>query len=44
MPAMILFRFIEATLGVANGTRSALIVSHEAEEEVERVSRGEYEE
>lgn len=42
--ALLLFRFVEAGIGIVRGTRDSLIVSHEAEEEVERVSRGEYEE
>ncbi|SFE35324.1 C4-dicarboxylate transporter, DctQ subunit [Sulfitobacter brevis] len=36
--ALLLFRFIQATLGVIAGTRESLIVSHEAEEAVERAA------
>ena len=36
--ALILYRFIQATHGVFNGTRESLIVSHEAEEAVEEVA------
>lgn len=36
--ALILFRFIQATVEIARGTRESLIVSHEAEEAVEEVA------
>jgi len=36
--ALILFRFIQATLGVLSGQRESLIVSHEAEEAVEEAA------
>jgi C4-dicarboxylate transporter, DctQ subunit len=36
--ALLLFRFIQATLGVIAGTRESLIVSHEAEEAVEKAA------
>lgn len=36
--ALILFRFIQATLGVLRGDRESLIVSHEAEEAVEEAA------
>lgn len=42
--ALILLRVIQATVRIIRGTQSSLIVSHEAEEEVERVAHGEYEE
>ncbi len=42
--ALLLLRFVQAAIGIVRGNRDSLIVSHEAEEEVERVSRGEYEE
>ncbi len=42
--ALLLYRVIQATLRVLRGTQASLIVSHEAEEDVERVSRGEYQE
>ncbi|WP_298836246.1 TRAP transporter small permease [uncultured Roseobacter sp.] len=35
--ALLLFRFIQATVRVWNGTQTSLIVSHEAEDEVEAV-------
>ncbi|WP_436399299.1 TRAP transporter small permease [Roseobacter sp. S98] len=35
--ALLLFRFIQATVCVWNGTQTSLIVSHEAEDEVEAV-------
>lgn len=37
--ALILYRFVQAAIGIVTGTRSSLIVSHEAEEDVERVAR-----
>lgn len=36
--ALLLFRFVQAFVQILRGTRSALIVSHEAEEAVEEVS------
>ncbi len=36
--ALLLFRFIQATLGVIAGNRESLIVSHEAEEAVEKAA------
>ena len=36
--ALLLFRFIQAGIGILNGTRSSLIVSHEAEDAVEDVA------
>ena len=36
--ALILFRFIQATLGVLSGQRESLIVSHEAEDAVEEAA------
>ncbi len=36
--AMLLLRFIQATIGVVQGRRDSLIVSHEAEEAVERAA------
>ncbi len=41
---LILYRVIEATIGIWRGNRESLIVSHEAEEAVEEVKRGHYEE
>ena len=41
---LLLLRFVQAAIGIVTGTRESLIVSHEAEDEVERVARGEYEE
>ena len=35
--ALLLFRFVQATVRVWNGTATSLIVSHEAEEAVEDV-------
>ncbi|WP_299288108.1 TRAP transporter small permease [uncultured Tateyamaria sp.] len=35
--ALLLFRFVQATVRLANGTAQSLIVSHEAEEDVEAV-------
>lgn len=35
---LLLYRFVEATIGLINGTRSGLIVSHEAEEAVEEAA------
>ncbi|OCX67166.1 C4-dicarboxylate ABC transporter substrate-binding protein [Thioclava sp. SK-1] len=42
--ALTLLRVIQATMRVIAGRQSSLIVSHEAEEEVERVARGHHEE
>lgn len=42
--ALLLYRVIQATVRVIRGQQASLIVSHEAEDEVERVARGEYEE
>lgn len=42
--ALLLFRFIQAGIGILRGTRSSLIVSHEAEEAVEQVRLNEREE
>lgn len=42
--ALLLYRVVQASLRVVRGEQASLIVSHEAEEEVERVARGEYEE
>ena len=39
--ALLLFRFIQATIGVIRGDRDSLIVSHEAEEAVERAAADE---
>lgn len=36
--ALMLYRLVQATLRILNGQQESLIVSHEAEEEVERVS------
>ena len=36
--ALLLFRLIEATIGIARGTRDSLIVSHEAEDAVDEAS------
>ena len=36
--ALILFRFIQATVDIALGRRDALMVSHEAEEAVEEAA------
>ena len=36
--ALLLYRFIQAGIGILNGTRSSLIVSHEAEDAVEDVA------
>lgn len=36
--ALLLFRFIQATIGVIRGDRESLIVSHEAEEAVEKAA------
>ncbi|WP_417257593.1 TRAP transporter small permease [Celeribacter sp.] len=41
---MILLRVVQATVRIIAGKQDSLIVSHEAEEEVERVAHGEYEE
>ncbi|MBW6419465.1 TRAP transporter small permease [Celeribacter sp. PS-C1] len=42
--ALILLRVVQATIRILKGTQHSLIVSHEAEDEVERVAHGEYEE
>lgn len=42
--ALILLRVVQATIRIVTGKQSSLIVSHEAEDEVERVAHGEYEE
>lgn len=42
--ALLLFRFIQATLGILRGDRESLIVSHEAEDAVEDVRHMNYEE
>lgn len=42
--ALILLRVVQATVRIIAGKQDSLIVSHEAEEEVERVAHGEYEE
>lgn len=42
--ALILLRVAQATVRIIKGQQSSLIVSHEAEEDVERVARGEFEE
>lgn len=42
--ALILLRVIQASLRIVQGKQLSLIVSHEAEDEVERVAHGEYEE
>ncbi len=42
--ALMLYRVIQATIRIIQGKQDSLIVSHEAEEEVERVAHGEYEE
>ncbi|WP_417247764.1 TRAP transporter small permease [Celeribacter sp.] len=42
--ALILLRVVQATIRVIQGKQNTLIVSHEAEEEVERVAHGENEE
>ena len=42
--AMLLFRLIEATVGIVRGTRDGLIVSHEAEDAVDDVRHMNYEE
>lgn len=42
--ALILLRVVQATIRILQGTQHSLIVSHEAEDEVERVAHGEYEE
>ncbi|WP_158964710.1 TRAP transporter small permease [Chachezhania sediminis] len=36
--ALILFRFIQATVGIVNGTRSSMIASHEAEDAIEELA------
>lgn len=36
--ALLLFRFIEATVGIIRGTRESLIVSHEAEDAVDELA------
>ncbi|MCA0044595.1 TRAP transporter small permease [Celeribacter litoreus] len=42
--ALILLRVVQATIRIIAGKQASLIVSHEAEDEVERVAHGEYEE
>ncbi|PTQ74464.1 TRAP transporter small permease [Celeribacter persicus] len=42
--ALILLRVVQATIRIVTGKQMSLIVSHEAEDEVERVAHGEYEE
>ncbi|WP_417253712.1 TRAP transporter small permease [Celeribacter sp.] len=42
--ALILLRVVQATVRIVTGKQNSLIVSHEAEDEVERVAHGEYEE
>lgn len=42
--ALMLLRVVQASVRIIQGRQISLIVSHEAEEEVERVARGEYEE
>ncbi len=42
--ALILLRVVQASIRIISGKQESLIVSHEAEEEVERVAHGEYEE
>ncbi|WP_226553280.1 TRAP transporter small permease [Celeribacter naphthalenivorans] len=42
--ALILLRVVQATIRILQGKQHSLIVSHEAEDEVERVAHGEYEE
>lgn len=42
--ALMLLRVVQATIRIVMGKQSSLIVSHEAEDEVERVAHGEYEE
>ena len=42
--ALILYRVIQATVGIVLGHRDSLIVSHEAEDAVEQAARGDYQE
>ncbi|MGH1331637.1 MAG: TRAP transporter small permease [Paracoccaceae bacterium] len=42
--ALMLLRLIQATIRILRGEQLSLIVSHEAEEEVERVAHGQFEE
>ncbi|MGC8202811.1 TRAP transporter small permease [Aliiroseovarius sp. PTFE2010] len=42
--ALILLRVVQASWRIVTGQQSSLIVSHEAEEDVERIAHGEYEE
>ncbi len=42
--ALILYRVIQATIGIINGSRTSLIVSHEAEEAVAEARDGNWEE
>lgn len=42
--ALLLLRFVQATVGLLRGTRDSLIVSHEAEDAVEHVRNNEWEE
>ncbi|WP_434286653.1 TRAP transporter small permease [Celeribacter sp. SCSIO 80788] len=42
--ALMLLRVVQATIRIVTGKQASLIVSHEAEDEVERVAHGEYEE
>ncbi|GAA3872318.1 TRAP transporter small permease [Celeribacter arenosi] len=42
--ALILLRIVQATIRIVTGKQATLIVSHEAEEEIEHIQRGEYEE
>jgi len=42
--ALILLRVVQASWRIVTGQQTSLIVSHEAEEDVERIAHGEYEE
>ncbi|WP_114284443.1 TRAP transporter small permease [Candidatus Halocynthiibacter alkanivorans] len=42
--ALMVLRIVQAILRILRGEQNSLIVSHEAEEEVDRVARGEFEE